>query len=72
MKDLRTHSQQLSNALSTEALFTRAEVAEIFGCAESTVTRWVKEGRLKATRPTQRTVRISQREIARFVQATTG
>jgi excisionase family DNA binding protein len=57
----------MNTATTDPTLYTRKQVAEIFGCAESTVKRWIVEGRVRATRPTQRMVRISAAELNRFI-----
>lgn len=52
---------------SVPVIYTRAQVASMLDVTEDTVRRWVREGRLRATRLTKRTVRISHVELERFI-----
>ena len=63
--------QMLSDIEPVTYFHTRAEVADLFRCSEFTVKRWIADGRLRATRPTQRTVRISDVELQRFIRDNT-
>lgn len=45
---------------------TVKEVAIIFSIGEETVRRWIKSGKLKATKINKRVFRVSEEEIERL------
>ena len=51
-----------------EALYSPADVARLFGVSRQAVHRWIKLGRLKATKLSARCIRIRQSDINRFLE----
>jgi len=65
-------AQDLTNEIyPVSSMYTRDEVAKLFRCSPFTVKRWIAEGRLHATRPTLRMVRVSDVELQRFIRENT-
>lgn len=51
-----------------DELLTTNQVAAIFNTAPSSVTRWVREGRMRAIKtPGGKTLRIKRSEVDRFL-----
>jgi predicted site-specific integrase-resolvase len=62
-----------------ERLLTIREVAEILSCSSSTISRWVKEGKIsyvkidadkvnKEGHPSNTTIRFRKRDLEKFIQ----
>ena len=49
------------------ALYTPEEVAKYLGVCKATVWRWIREGRVKATKLGSRLYKISGEEVKRFL-----
>lgn len=56
-------------ASETKSLYTIGEVAKIVGVHRTTVSGWIKEGRLEAIRFGHRTVRIKYDDLTKFLAA---
>ena len=52
-----------------EQYFTLAEVAELLKYSQRSVTQWIKDGKLKAVKPTGNRWRVSETELKRFMNA---
>jgi excisionase family DNA binding protein len=51
-----------------EKLYTVKQASEYMGVHLQTLYRWLREGRISATKPTKRTVRIKESELQRFTR----
>lgn len=51
-----------------EKLYSVKEASEYMGVHMQTLYRWLREGRIVATKPTKRTVRIRESELQRFIR----
>ncbi|WP_084423380.1 helix-turn-helix domain-containing protein [Cohnella thermotolerans] len=51
-----------------EKLYTVKQASEYMGVHLQTLYRWLREGRISATKPTKRTVRIKESELKRFTR----
>ena len=49
-------------------MYTYKEIAEMFGVCTKTVMNWVRAGKLKVTKLSQRTIRITEEELENFKQ----
>lgn len=49
-------------------MYTYKEIAEMFGVCIRTVRNWVKSGKIKVVKLSQRTVRITEEELENFKQ----
>lgn len=49
-----------------EKLYSVKEASEYMGVHMQTLYRWLREGRISATKPTKRTIRIRESELQRF------
>ena len=50
-----------------EKLYTIKQVAKILGVHHLTIRRWIDEDKIKVIRLTERTMRITQTELDKFV-----
>lgn len=49
-------------------MYTYKEIAKMFGVCTKTVMNWVRDGKLKVVKLSQRTVRITEEELENFKQ----
>lgn len=49
-------------------MYTYKEIAEMFGVCTKTVMNWVRDGKIKVVKLSQRTVRITEEELENFKQ----
>ena len=52
-----------------EKLYKVKEVASMFGVSPKTIRRWIKDGRLLATRLNSRNIRVAESDIMGMVAA---
>ena len=57
---------------SSDQLLTVAEVARYLGVTPHTVYRWIKQGRLPATRYSPKVIRVRRSDVAEFARRAPG
>jgi excisionase family DNA binding protein len=57
------------NSQCDSAILTKKEAATLLGCTRRYIEKQVREGRLRACKPTEKLVRIYRRDIDAFLQS---
>ncbi len=59
--------QQAIEASLTRERYTVKQAAAMLGCHEKTLRRWLREGRIKAARPSERKTYIHKNDLVTFL-----